>query len=56
MFEKSWQDSFSEVADVFNVERIAGTCPGDDVIDGGVLSKGMGTSSISISFSMKRGV
>ena len=43
VFEKPWQDSFSEVADVFDVERVAGTGPWDDVVDGVVLSKGMGT-------------
>lgn len=43
VFEKPWQDSFSEVADVFDVERVVGTGPWDDVVDGGVLSKVMGT-------------
>ena len=56
MFEKPWQDGFSELTDALDVERVVGTGPGDDVVDGGVLNKGMCTSSMSISFSMKRGV
>ncbi len=56
VLEKSWQYCFSKLAYAPYMKWIIWASPLNNVVDGGILSKGIVTSSISMSFSIKRGV